>query len=79
MGALVNLIILDIFDFMLNLLAVSETWLAQCQFGESECMIACILVSVHPPGFVQTRTSVFTQEFQNEIAQLFSLMGRSAV
>ena len=54
---------------------MSETYLLQFQFVALWVHCACI----HPSGFVRARTSTFMHEFQNDLAQLFSLRSRSAV
>ena len=43
------------------------------------CVRACVHPSIHPSGFVQTITSTFMHEFQNNLAQLFSLRSSSAI
>ena len=40
--------------------------------------VVCALCVVCPPGFFQAITSAFMHGFQNNMAQLFSLMSRSA-
>ena len=49
--------------------------LSQCFFDVS----AGVCVSIHPSGFVRTITLIFMHGFQNNVAELFSLIRISAV
>ena len=39
----------------------------------------CMCVCMHPSRFFQAITFIFTDEFQNNLAQLFSLLSRSVI
>ena len=54
----------------LNLLLVTKTWLLQGHFDVCVCL--CL------SGFVQTVTSISMDAFQNNLAQLFSVMSKFA-
>ena len=43
------------------------------------CAFVCVSVRICLSGFVWTSTFIFMDGFQNNLAQLFSLMSRSAI
>ena len=65
--------------FLSSQLLMSKTWSSQWHFRVCGCIRVCIRLDVFIFKFVCAVTSTSMNEFQNNLAQLFSLMSRCAI